>query len=98
MNEHCNRRVALFLPTLSVAQGTDLDTIRGTVTDASGGVVLKATVQITDSSTGSVCSRLPYPNLSEMIPNPEFGRVIKTYAQENIDSRHAIRLRLRIEF
>jgi hypothetical protein len=98
MNEHCNRRVARFLPTLPVAQGTDLDTIRGTVTDASGGVVPKATVQITDSATESVRSRLPYPNLSEMVSIPEFGRLINSYAQENSDSLRAIRLRLRIEF
>ena len=60
MNELCNRRVALFIPTLLIAftinlfaQGTDLGTIRGTVTDASGAVVPKATVRITDLSTGT---------------------------------------------
>ena len=38
------------------------------------------------------------PEVDQIVPNPEFGRLINSYAQENIDSRRAIRLRLRIEF
>ena len=36
-----------------LAQGTDLGTIRGTVTDASGAVVPNASVTITDQATNS---------------------------------------------
>ena len=39
------------LPTTLHAQGTDLGTIRGTVTDASGAQVPNATVEVTDIST-----------------------------------------------
>ena len=35
------------------AQGTDLGTIRGTVTDSSGAVVPNAKVTVTDSGTGT---------------------------------------------
>jgi hypothetical protein len=38
------------------------------------------------------------PEIDQVVPNPEFGRLINSYAQENIDSRRAVRLRLRIEF
>src|SRR5271157_2932245 len=43
--------VFLFAPSNVRAQGTDLGTIRGTVTDASGGVVANAKVVITDLKT-----------------------------------------------
>src|SRR5258708_20815328 len=36
---------------LSYSQGTDLGTIRGTVTDASGAVVPNAKIEVTDLST-----------------------------------------------
>ena len=35
---------------------------------------------------------------SDIIPNPFFGRLIKSYTQEGIDSRRTIRLRVRITF
>jgi hypothetical protein len=38
------------------------------------------------------------PEVDQVVPNPDFGRLINSYAQENIDSRRAIRLRLRIQF
>ena len=46
-------RCSLFicLTTLLLGQGTDLGTIRGTVTDPSGGVVANAKVTVTDLST-----------------------------------------------
>ncbi len=40
-----------MLPSITIAQGTDLGTIRGTVTDSSGAQVPNATVDITDLST-----------------------------------------------
>ncbi len=44
----------LLLTTVAFGQGTDLGTIRGTVTDPSGSVVPNAVVTVTDASTGSV--------------------------------------------
>ena len=38
------------------------------------------------------------PEYDSVVRNAEFGRLINSYAQENIDSRRAIRLRLRIQF
>jgi hypothetical protein len=35
---------------------------------------------------------------SDIIPNPFFGQLIKSYTQEGIDSRRTIRLRARITF
>jgi hypothetical protein len=35
---------------------------------------------------------------SDIIPNPDFGRLISSFTQEGIDSRRTIRLRLRITF
>ena len=49
---------------LFFAQGTDLGTIRGTVTDSSGAVVAGAKVAITDVGTGSI---------REMVTNAEGG-------------------------
>jgi len=31
-------------------------------------------------------------------PNPDFGRLIASFAQDGIDARRAIRLRLRVTF
>jgi hypothetical protein len=42
-----------MLPAKLAAQGTDLGTIRGAVTDSSGAVVPKAEVTITDLSTNT---------------------------------------------
>ena len=36
--------------------------------------------------------------IDTVVRNPNFGRLINSYAQENIDTRRAIRLRLRIRF
>src|SRR5215470_381282 len=38
---------------IAFGQGTDLGTIRGTVTDASGSVVANADITITDNATGA---------------------------------------------
>jgi hypothetical protein len=38
------------------------------------------------------------PEYASITPNPDFGRLITSYSQENVDSRRAIRLRLRITF
>lgn len=38
------------------------------------------------------------PMIDSVVRNPNFGRLINSYAQENIDTRRAIRLRLRIRF
>lgn len=43
----------LFVPPVLFGQGTDLGTIRGTVTDATGAVVAKAEVVITDLKTNT---------------------------------------------
>jgi len=43
----------LFTPSGLLGQGTDLGTIRGTVTDASGAVVAKAKVVVTDTKTNT---------------------------------------------
>ena len=43
----------LFLLTFALAQGTDLGTIRGTVTDASGALVAGAGVTVLDVQTGA---------------------------------------------
>jgi hypothetical protein len=45
-----------------------------------------------DPNTGRL---LPITRVS---PNPDFGRMIASYQQDGIDSRRAIRLRLRIWF
>jgi hypothetical protein len=44
----------LCVAPFTFGQGTDLGTIRGTVTDSSGAVVANADVTITDTSTGSI--------------------------------------------
>jgi hypothetical protein len=36
--------------------------------------------------------------ITRITPNPDFGRLINSYAQDGIDSRRAIRLRLRVTF
>jgi Carboxypeptidase regulatory-like domain/TonB dependent receptor len=38
------------------------------------------------------------PAIQSVTPNPDFGRLITSYMQEGVDSRRAIRLRLRITF
>lgn len=38
------------------------------------------------------------PEIASVTPNPDFGRLISSYAQEGVDSRRTIRLRLRIVF
>ena len=45
-----------------------------------------------DQSTGKL---LP---ITDITPNPNFGRLITTYSQEGIDSRRTVRLTLRITF
>ncbi|HZE71576.1 MAG TPA: TonB-dependent receptor [Pyrinomonadaceae bacterium] len=42
----------LFIPATGYSQGTNLGTIRGTVTDPNGAVIPNAAVQITDQTTG----------------------------------------------
>ena len=34
----------------------------------------------------------------DIIPNPDFGRLINSFSQEGVDSRRTVRLRLRITF
>jgi len=43
-----------------------------------------------DQRTGAL---LP---ITRITPNPDFGRLINSYSQDGIDSRRAVRLRLRI--
>jgi hypothetical protein len=43
-----------------------------------------------DQKTGAL---LP---ITRITPNPDFGRLINSYAQDGIDSRRAVRLRLRV--
>jgi len=38
------------------------------------------------------------PTFSSVTRNPDFGRLITSYTQEGVDSRRAIRLRLRVTF
>lgn len=38
------------------------------------------------------------PVLGDVIRNPDFGRLITSYSQENVDSRRTVRLKLRITF
>jgi hypothetical protein len=38
------------------------------------------------------------PEYASVTPNPDFGRLITSYTQENVDSRRAIRLRVRLTF
>jgi hypothetical protein len=38
------------------------------------------------------------PEINELRPNPDFGRLITSYQQEGIDSRRTVRLRLRVTF
>ena len=45
--------LSLVVARLSFAQGTDLGTVRGTVTDASGAVVAGAKVTVTDALTNT---------------------------------------------
>ncbi|HKF05259.1 MAG TPA: carboxypeptidase-like regulatory domain-containing protein [Candidatus Sulfotelmatobacter sp.] len=52
--------LTLCSPTVLYGQGTDLGTIRGTVTDPSGALVAQAAVTVTDTSTGA--SRLTKTN------------------------------------
>jgi hypothetical protein len=37
-------------------------------------------------------------SITRITPNPDFGRLINSFAQDGIDSRRAIRLRLRVTF
>jgi len=48
-----------------------------------------------DPVTGKL---LPIDPAIDVIPNPDFGRLISSFSQEGIDSRRTIRLRLRITF
>ena len=36
--------------------------------------------------------------ITDVTPNPDFGRLINSFSQEGIDSRRSIRLRLRVTF
>jgi hypothetical protein len=45
-----------------------------------------------DQNTGKL---LP---ITDITPNPTFGRLINSFSQEGIDNRRSIRLRLRISF
>ena len=45
-----------------------------------------------DQKTGKL---LP---ITDITPNPDFGRLISSFSQEGIDSRRTVRLRLRITF
>ena len=36
--------------------------------------------------------------ITDVTPNPDFGRLLSSYPQENVDSRRTIRLKLRITF
>ena len=45
-----------------------------------------------------VNARTLQPEFASVTPNPDFGRLITSYTQENVDSRRAIRLRLRLTF
>ena len=36
--------------------------------------------------------------ITRITPNPDFGRMINSFAQDGIDSRRAVRLRLRLSF
>jgi len=47
-----------------------------------------------DQTTGKL---LPIAQ-ADVIPNPDFGRLISSFSQEGVDSRRTIRLRLRITF
>jgi hypothetical protein len=38
------------------------------------------------------------PEFASVTPNPDFGWLITSYTQENVDSRRAVRLRLRLTF
>ena len=48
-----------------------------------------------DPATGKL---LPIDPATDVTPNPDFGRLISSFTQEGIDSRRAVRLRLRITF
>jgi hypothetical protein len=48
-----------------------------------------------DQTTGKL---LPIDAVNDVIPNPQFGRLISSFTQEGIDSRRTVRLRLRITF
>lgn len=127
-----------------LAQGTDLGTVRGAITDSSGSVVPNADVTITDLATNTMrevtsnaqgnyeviglnsgnykvsvtapgfgTSAYTYLDqrttaldqntgrllpITDINPNPDFGRLINSFSQEGIDSRRSVRLRLRITF
>jgi hypothetical protein len=36
--------------------------------------------------------------ITDITPNPDFGRLLTSYSQEGVDSRRAVRLKLRIVF
>lgn len=48
-----------------------------------------------DQTTGKL---LPIDPVNDVIPNPDFGRLISSFTQEGIDNRRTVRLRLRITF
>jgi hypothetical protein len=41
---------------------------------------------------------LPIDPVNDVVPNPDFGRLISSFSQEGIDNRRTVRLRLRITF
>jgi hypothetical protein len=45
-----------------------------------------------------VNARTLQPEFASVTPNPDFGRLITSYTQEGVDSRRAVRLRLRLRF
>ena len=36
--------------------------------------------------------------ITDITPNPDFGRLLTSYSQEGVDSRRTVRLKLRITF
>jgi hypothetical protein len=48
-----------------------------------------------DQTTGKL---LPIDPVNDVIPNPDFGRLISSFTQEGINNRRTVRLRLRITF
>ncbi len=50
-----------------------------------------------DQKTGKLLPIDP-ADPAQVIPNPDFGRLINTFSQEGIDNRRTVRLRLRITF
>src|SRR5512140_1900240 len=78
------------------AQGTDLGTIRGTVTDSAGAVVVGAKVAIIDAGTGIAVNRVTNSSGDYEAPNLKSGNYRVTISLDGFNTAEITGLELRV--